>query len=124
MTHPSFEQAMARISVQELAERLAGAAGMDPTSKIQLIDVREPQEVAIASLPAFDNFPLSEFAVWSGQIHDHLDAEVETLVLCHHGFRSAQVCQWLMAQGFSNVKNITGGIDAYANIVDSSIPKY
>jgi len=124
MPHPSFEQAIAHISVQEVAERLADATRAEATNKLQLVDVREPQEVAIASLPAFENFPLSEFAVWSGQIHDRLDAEVETLVLCHHGLRSAQVCQWLMAQGFSNVKNITGGIDAYANVVDASIPKY
>ena len=107
------------MSVQELAERLNSAG-----ETVQLVDVREPQEVAIANIPGFENFPLSEFAEWSGQIHNRLDAETETLVLCHHGFRSAQMCQWLMLQGFSNVKNITGGIDAYATAVDPTIPHY
>jgi rhodanese-related sulfurtransferase len=44
--------------------------------------------------------------------------------MCHHGMRSAQMCQWLTQQGFTNVKNIVGGIDAYSVGVDSSIPRY
>ncbi|MHC5832212.1 MAG: rhodanese-like domain-containing protein, partial [Nostoc sp.] len=42
----------------------------------------------------------------------------------HHGIRSAQMCQWLIAQGFTNVQNISGGIDAYSLLVDPSIPQY
>jgi len=91
---------------------------------LQLIDVREEQEVAIAHLEGFENLPLSEFAEWSDQIPTRFDPEAETLVLCHHGVRSAQMCQWLVSQGFTNVKNITGGIDAYLLIVDRSIPQY
>ncbi|PLZ34411.1 rhodanese-related sulfurtransferase, partial [Fischerella thermalis WC559] len=53
-----------------------------------------------------------------------LDPDAETLVLCHHGIRSAQMCQWLVNQGFTNVKNISGGIDAYSMLVDPSIPVY
>ncbi len=49
---------------------------------------------------------------------------METLVLCHHGIRSAQMCQWLVDQGFTNVKNIMGGIDAYSILVDPSVPQY
>jgi rhodanese-related sulfurtransferase len=44
--------------------------------------------------------------------------------MCHHGIRSAQMCQWLMNQGFTNVKNVAGGIDAYSILVDHSIPQY
>ncbi len=119
MSHFSFDPPIPAISVQMLAERLNTVG-----ETLQLVDVREPQEVALANIPGFENFPLSEFADWSGQIHTRLDATVETLVICHHGFRSAQMCQWLMAQGFSNVKNVTGGIDAYATAVDSTIPHY
>jgi rhodanese-related sulfurtransferase len=38
--------------------------------------------------------------------------------------RSAQMCQWLAQQGFTNVINIAGGIDAYSNLVDASVPRY
>jgi len=40
------------------------------------------------------------------------------------GMRSAQMCQWLIAQGFTNVKNLAGGIDAYSRRIDSSVPLY
>ncbi|MBD2594659.1 rhodanese-related sulfurtransferase [Nostoc sp. MBR 210] len=119
MTDKSFGQPMMQISVEELAERLATGDG-----NIQLVDVREPQELAIASLPGFVNLPLSEYADWNEKIFTMLNPEAETFVLCHHGVRSAQMCQWLIAQGFTNVKNITGGIAAYSQLVDPAIPQY
>jgi len=91
---------------------------------LQLVDVREKQEIEIARLEGFENLPLSQFAEWSEQIPTRFEPDAETLVLCHHGVRSAQMCKWLMSQGFTNVKNITGGIEAYSLIVDSSIPRY
>lgn len=108
-----------QVSVEQLQERLLSGA-----DKIQLIDVREPQEIDIARIEGFVNLPLSEFAAWGEQIHTQFDCESETLVLCHHGVRSAQMCQWLVNQGFTNVKNITGGIAAYSSLVDPSIPQY
>lgn len=115
MTAQSFSE----ISVQELAQRLAQG-----DSGLQLIDVREPQEVAISQLDGFVNLPLSEYEQWQGNISKSFDSATETLVLCHHGMRSAQMCQWLVSQGFTNVKNITGGIAAYSILVDSSVPQY
>lgn len=100
------------------------AAHLKESQEIQLIDVREPQELAIVHLPGFQNLPLSEFAAWSGNIPTHLDPHCETLVICHHGMRSAQMCQWLVSQGFTDVKNIRGGIDAYAVEVDPDLPRY
>ena len=91
---------------------------------LQLIDVREPVEVEIASVDGFVNLPLSEFANWSGAIHSQFEVDKETVVMCHHGVRSAQMCMWLAQQGFTNLKNLTGGIDAYSSTVDSSIPRY
>lgn len=114
----SFSQ-LPQISVQELASRLQSGEDLP-----QLIDVREPEELVVASLPGFKNFPLSAFRYWSEDIATRLDPDVETLVLCHHGVRSAQMCYWLMQQGFTNVKNIQGGIDAYSCFVDLSIPQY
>lgn len=108
-----------QVTVEQLQERL-----LSGTEKIQLIDVREPQEIDIARIDGFVNLPLSEFAAWGDQIHARFDSDIETLVLCHHGIRSAQMCQWLVNQGFTNVKNITGGIAAYSSVVDRSIPQY
>lgn len=118
MSHP-VSQPLVQISVEEFAQLHANAP-----EPLQLVDVREPQELALAQLAGFENLPLSEFAEWSGQIHTRLDSEKPTLVLCHHGMRSAQMCQWLMSQGFTDVKNIAGGIDAYSIGVDPTIPQY
>jgi rhodanese-related sulfurtransferase len=114
-----MSQPIAQITVEELAQRLG-----ENRAGVQLVDVREPEELELASLPAFQNFPLSQHTEWSVDIHSRLDASQETLVLCHHGMRSAQMCQWLISQGFTNVKNITGGIDAYSILVDPSVPRY
>lgn len=112
-------QPISQINVEELSQRLTSG---DPD--IQLVDVREPQELAIASIEGFVNLPLSQFAEWGDQIPTRFDPHAETLVLCHHGIRSAQMCQWLVTQGFTNVKNIAGGIDAYSTLVNPSIPHY
>lgn len=112
-------QPISEISVEALVERM-----QNQPQPIQLVDVREPEEVAIASLLGFMYLPLSEFAQWSETINTRLDTETETIVLCHHGIRSAQMCYWLQMRGFKNVKNVKGGIDAYALIVDNSIPRY
>lgn len=105
------------ISAPDLAQRL-------PEAELQLVDVREPEEVAIASLPNFIHLPLGQYADWADQILNHLDPSLETIVMCHHGMRSAQMCQWLKRQGFERTKNLSGGIDAYARLVDRTIPRY
>ncbi|QUY41159.1 rhodanese-related sulfurtransferase [Acaryochloris sp. 'Moss Beach'] len=111
-------------SIPEIdVEALAAQLHNDATS-IQLLDVREPGEVAIASLNSFQNIPLSEFAEWSATIGEQLDQHQETWVMCHHGMRSAQVCVWLSQNGFTNVKNVSGGIDAYSMKIDANIPRY
>ncbi|GCA95587.1 rhodanese-like domain-containing protein [Microcystis aeruginosa] len=107
------------ISVHELALRLA-----DHDPNLQLIDVREPEEVAIASVASFTILPLSQYREWSPTIATQFNPQAETLVICHHGMRSLQMCQWLQSQGFTNVKNINGGIDAYSLLVDPNIPRY
>jgi rhodanese-related sulfurtransferase len=114
MTNAPFDE----ISVTELATRMADA------DHRQLVDVREPQELALASLPGFINLPLSEYEQWSGDILQRLDPTVETIVLCHHGMRSAQMCGWLASQGFVSLHNVIGGIAAYAQLVDRSVPQY
>lgn len=115
----SYDANFLEISVEALAQRIATA-----DAPLQLIDVRELQEIAIAALPNFQVFPLSQSAEWMATLPTQLNPHGETYVMCHHGMRSAQMCQWLTQQGFTNVKNIVGGIDAYALTVDPSIPRY
>ena len=107
------------ITVTELATKLT-----NNDLQYQFVDVREPQELAVVALPRFINLPLSQHGEWSSDIYTRLDKDIETVVLCHHGMRSAQMCQWLVERGFSQVSNITGGIDAYSTLVDSSLPRY
>lgn len=115
----SINQPLNKISVEELASRL-----QEKDETLQLIDVREPEEAEIASIPGFQLLPLSQFNQWSEEIPTRFQANVETLVICHHGVRSAKMCHWLQSIGFTQVKNITGGIDAYSVMVDSTIPRY
>ncbi|MEM7590722.1 MAG: rhodanese-like domain-containing protein [Cyanobacteria bacterium P01_A01_bin.83] len=107
------------IDVNQLAILLA-----ESDSNLQLIDVRERREVAIAQIEGFQIYPLSEFEQWSSQILSELKPEAKTIVICHHGMRSAQLCQWLSMRGFSQVQNVIGGIDAYSQFVDSNINRY
>ncbi|KAJ4840036.1 hypothetical protein Tsubulata_033353 [Turnera subulata] len=90
----------------------------------QLIDVREPDEVAKASLPGFEVLPLRQFGSWGPEITTKLDPQKDTYVMCHHGVRSLQVAKYLQMQGFKRVLNVSGGIHAYAVKVDPSIPTY
>lgn len=116
-----YSDSIPSISVQELAQYLAEST---PDQPLQLIDVREASEVEKAYLKGFEVFPLSYFEQWSTYLITEYNSAVETFVLCHHGMRSAQMCQWLLNQGFTNVKNIEGGIDAYSRLVDCTIPRY
>ncbi|MBW4692044.1 MAG: rhodanese-related sulfurtransferase [Lyngbya sp. HA4199-MV5] len=115
----SFSQPIPQISVAELKQLLEA-----DSNQVQFVDVREANELAIAQLDGFEHLPLSDFAEWSQAIQTRLDPQKETIVLCHHGVRSAQMCQWLQTQGFTQVKNVVGGIDAYALRVDPSVPQY
>jgi len=118
-----------QITVQELAERLASSRQDSQIPNLQrqdlqLIDVRERDEVEIAAIEGFEILPLSEYDQWGVDFQTKFDPHVETLVLCHHGMRSGQMCQWLVNQGFTNVKNIGGGIDAYAYAIEPNMAKY
>ncbi len=119
----STRMSIIQITVQELATRLASDRPDDQPT-LQLIDVRERDEVEIAAIAGFEIFPLSEYAEWEVSFKQNFDPHAETLVLCHHGMRSGQMCQWLVNQGFTNVKNISGGIDAYAYAIEPSMAKY
>ena len=108
-----------QMRADQLSERMAVLV-----APLQLIDVRELEEVSIAAIDGFTIWPLSTFAEWSGAFLTEFDPHTETIVMCHHGVRSAYFCQWLQHQGFTNVKNLVGGIDAYSIAVDRNLRRY
>ena len=94
-----------------------------------LIDVREPNELELASLPVgeFINLPLSELRerrldALPEALNQNKDADV--VLFCHKGLRSAQVTVFLRQQGWSNAVSMAGGIDAWAEEIDESVGRY
>ncbi len=99
---------------QELKDR------MDRGEEIVIIDVREDWEHARVHIPDTKHIPLNRLPNEIGV----LDKTQDIVVYCHHGTRSMQACQYLQRMGFQKIKNLRGGIDAYAKIVDPSMPRY
>ncbi len=102
------------IGVKELKTRL------DKGDKLVLLDVREPWEHALAKLEGSVLIPLGTLP----QSLAKLDKNTEIIAYCHHGMRSADATGFLVQQGFANVKNLVGGIDAWSTQVDSGVPRY
>lgn len=105
---------MRTITPRELADWL------DQADAPVVLDVREPWEVATASLPGSVAIPMREIPARLAE----LPAQRPVVCLCHHGMRSAQVGMFLERQGFDAVFNLTGGIDAWSRDVDPSVPTY
>ena len=85
-----------------------------------LLDVREPWEYNIVHLEHSRLLPMRQVPMEL----DSLDRDQEIVVLCHHGIRSRQVALFLEQHGFTNVVNLTGGIDAWARHTDTSLATY
>ena len=94
-------------------------ARLDAGDRPHLLDVREPWEFALSRIEGSDLIPLGELPRRASE----LDPTAETVVICHHGIRSAHVTRALDQAGFQNVLNLEGGLDAYSE-VDDSIPRY
>lgn len=92
---------------------------LDNKTDLQLIDVREPEEVAICNLGGIC-IPLGELTMR----HHELDSERLCVVLCHHGVRSARATAYLRSLGFTDVRNLAGGIHRWAIEVDPAMPRY
>ena len=102
------------ISVQELK------AKMDAREAFDLIDVREPFEFEIARIDGAKLIPLGEIL----ERADELRHEQTFIVHCHSGRRSAQAVRLLKQHGFVNVYNLEGGIDAWSESIDPTVPRY
>src|SRR3954463_10138687 len=107
---------MQSITAPELAAWLADAGREPPL----LLDVREPWEVEKARIAGAQLVPMGEIPARLGEI----DADREVVAICHHGGRSMQVAMFLEKNGFANVHNLSGGVDAWSRTVDPSVPLY
>ena len=85
-----------------------------------LLDVREAEELAMSRLGGETHIPLGLLP----QRVSELDPSRRTVVMCHHGVRSARAVRWLAEHGFEKLHNLAGGIDAYSHEVDPSVPRY
>jgi rhodanese-related sulfurtransferase len=103
------------ITVEQLRDRLA------TDNPPMLLDVREPWEIATASLPNSTNIPMAEIPA---RAFNELDEDTPILVMCHHGARSLSVAAWLRNQGFAQAQSVAGGIDAWSRSIDPSVPSY
>jgi adenylyltransferase/sulfurtransferase len=97
---------------------LAAERGKNP--QLVLLDVREPFERDIAAIAGSVLIPLAELP---GRLRE-LDGHAAIVAYCHHGVRSAHARDILLAAGFGNVRNLAGGIDAWARAVDPTLPRY
>jgi rhodanese-related sulfurtransferase len=106
--------AVKEVSVQELKRR------MDAGEKFQLLDVREPWEVALANLPGSTHIPLGQLSARLSE----LPADSDIIVMCKSGGRSRRATEMLAVRGYDRAANMTGGIDAWADEIDPDLPTY
>ena len=102
------------ITVQNLHEMRK--AGEEHT----LLDIREEEELAIASIDGAVHIPMNSLP----ENLDKLTKDHPIVVMCHVGGRSAQVHAWLISNGYDNVLNLEGGISAWSEEIDASVPCY
>lgn len=108
-THPD------EVTVQDMQQALA-----DPGLGIKVLDVREPYEYQIAYVEGVSLLPLSQLA----QRFAELDPNAQYYLHCKAGSRSMKALQFLRERGFQNLKSVQGGITAWSEQIDPTVPKY
>ena len=103
---------MPDVQPAELVERLRAG-------ELQLVDIRDPWEWAIAQIGAAQRVPMHELP----ELLPRFDRSRELIVYCHHGVRSNMAAEWLRAQGF-RARSLAGGIDRWSREIDPSVPRY
>lgn len=104
-----------QLDVHELKSKL------DSENPPVLLDVREKAEREFTNIKG-EFIPLGELPDRTGELADHKDKEV--VIYCRSGARSAEACKLLQQEGFSDVKNLEGGLLAWSQEIDPSIPQY
>jgi rhodanese-related sulfurtransferase len=106
---------VANLSPEAVADLLKRDHG-----RLVLLDVREPDERAIARIEPSIHIPMNEVP----SRHREIPSQRKVVVYCHEGFRSLVVASYLEGLGFSDVASLEGGIDAWAYRIDRTIPRY
>jgi rhodanese-related sulfurtransferase len=95
-------------------------ARLDRGERVFILDVREQSEISLAPFPGATHIPMGDIPSRLTE----LDPDLEIVVVCHHGVRSAQVAMYLARMGFERVLNLSGGIDAWSETADPTTPRY
>jgi rhodanese-related sulfurtransferase len=93
----------------------------DRGEKFVLLDCRENSEVATAKIDGATHIPMREIPARIAELEPK---QGRIVVHCHHGGRSQRVMQFLRQRGFEQAQNMAGGIDAWSQEIDSSVPRY
>ena len=96
------------------------SALMEAGAALTILDVREPWELAICTLPDSLAIPMAKL---EGSVQS-LPRDGLLIVVCHHGIRSAHAAAWLRQSGLGHAVNLTGGIDAWAVSIDPNMRRY
>ncbi len=113
----------AGVSDPQLEVTAEDAAALREAGELSLLlDVRTPMEVETASIDGATVVPMSELDGRVDELAEHQDKKV--VVFCHGGVRSLKVTQFLRDQGFDDSWSMAGGIDAWSQRVDPSVPRY
>ncbi len=110
----TWKSMIREISVEELKAR------RDRGENPLVLDVREDWELQLARIPDVLHVPMNQLPARLGE----LSSDAETIVMCHAGGRSMRVAHFLASQGFTNVANLAGGISAWSQAVDATVPQY
>lgn len=118
---------VAQVAPSQFPAWLQTVGQSHPLDAPVLLDVREPHELAWASVPVDAAGSFRLLSIPMGSVPERLtelDPDQPIACLCHHGMRSMQVARFLQSNGFAQVINIDGGIDAWSAQVDANIPRY
>jgi rhodanese-related sulfurtransferase len=97
-------------------------AKLDAGERVHLVDVREDREVAICTLDGSEHIPMMSLFLGLKKVEVEQDEPI--VVYCHTGIRSLEATRFLQMQGFSDVKSMAGGIDAWAVRIETSMARY
>lgn len=115
---PSGDNRVREITVGDLATKIAQDAASN--APLLLLDVREKWERDLCTLPHSLHIPCAEILNRA----EELSPDSEIIVFCHHGYRSFQTCCVLQHLGFDKVRNLKGGIEAWAQEIDTKMSRY
>ncbi len=111
---------MLEYSAQQLKAHLDAAQLESNKQQPLLLDVRQPWEFELCKIENSVLIPMSTIPAE----HQSLDFDRETIVICHHGIRSRSVGRYLEHAGFSNIINLSGGVNEWAKTVDNQMATY